>query len=342
MFSIDSILKAISDEKTPITDVSVTEIDSAIAALHALKQRKITQSASLTNIDSGLNVNVKPKYACCKSGNRSVVVVGGQGQLGQFFVRLFRQSNYQVDILEKSGWQDAQASLSRAALVLIAVPIQVTESVIQQVKGLSRDCVLADITSVKSRPLELMMNIHSGPVVGLHPMFGPGVEELAGQTIVACHGRDNKAYQWLLDQLEVWSAKLQRVTAREHDQTMAMVQVMRHFSTVVYGAHLAQENIDLENVLAMSSPIYRLELAMVGRLFAQDPNLYTEIIFANSENIAMMKRYIKQYEQLLKTVEQNDKQAFLASFDSTREWFGDYAEAFLIESSEMLRAAYRK
>ena len=88
----------------------------------------------------------------------------------------------------------------------------------------------------------------------------------------------------------------------------------------------------------MSSPIYRLELVMVGRLFAQAPELYTEIIFANPDNIEMMQRYVEQFNDLLKLLELKDKSAFKQRFIETREWFGDYAERFLKESSQMLNS----
>jgi len=59
---------------------------------------------------------------------------------------------------------------------------------------------------------------------------------------------------------------------------MAYIQVMRHFNTFVYGQHLKGEDPNLESLTMFSSPIYRLELAMVGRLFAQSPQLYADII----------------------------------------------------------------
>ena len=132
-----------------------------------------------------------------------------------------------------------------------------------------------------------MKKAHAGPVVGLHPMFGPDVTGLIKQTIISCQGRFPEKYQWLLEQFEVWGAKIYPVEAHEHDQAMSMVQVMRHFSTIAYGYHLMAEGADIEKLVAMSSPIYRLELIMVGRLFAQDPTLYADIIFANKDNVGM-------------------------------------------------------
>ncbi|MGS9174656.1 prephenate dehydrogenase dimerization domain-containing protein, partial [Salmonella enterica subsp. enterica serovar Infantis] len=74
-----------------------------------------------------------------------------------------------------------------------------------------------------------------------------------------------------LEQIKVWGARLHRIIAVEHDQKMAFIHAMRHFATFAYGLHLAEENVQLEQILALSTPIYRLELSMVGRLFAQDP-----------------------------------------------------------------------
>jgi len=108
---------------------------------------------------------------------------------------------------------------------------------------------------------------------------------------------------------------------------------------VAYGAHLAEENVCLQEILAMSSPIYRLELAMVGRLFAQAPELYTEIIFSNPENIEMMQRYVERFEQLLSLLKANDKAEFKKSFLKVRGWFGDYADRFLADSNQMLNSS---
>ncbi len=278
-------------------------------------------------------------YQCVNPQCNKVVVVGGEGQLGRVFVDLFRRSAYQVDILEQKDWSNCAAILAEASLVLVAVPIRLTSSVINQLQHLPKDCILADITSVKASPLAAMKKVHDGAVLGLHPMFGPDVTGLIKQTIIACHGRYPERYNWLLQQFKVWGAKIYPVDVQEHDQAMAMVQVMRHFSTIAYGYHLMAEDADIEKLVDMSSPIYRLELIMVGRLFAQDPVLYTDIIFANKDNTTMMKRFAHRFLALLEEVERGDKQAFTDIFADVANWFGDYADVFLAESKLMLSKA---
>lgn len=278
-------------------------------------------------------------YRCVNPTCKKVVIVGGGGQLGQVFVDLFSRSEYQVEILEHSDWPRSEEILAGAGLVIVAVPIRLTANIIQQLKYLPQDCILADITSIKESPLFEMMKVHKGPVVGLHPMFGPDVTGLIKQTIIVCDGREQEKYQWLLEQFGVWGAKIYPVSAHAHDKAMSMVQVMRHFSTIAYGYHLMTEGSDISQLVEMSSPIYRLELVMVGRLFAQDPVLYSDIIFANRDNVAMMKRFAYRFLELLEDVELADKDAFVTMFNQVSDWFGDYAEIFLHESKGMLLKA---
>ncbi len=273
------------------------------------------------------------------TNDKKVLIIGGAGQLGALFARLFTQSGYAVDILEKNDWHLAEEKLKSASLVMVAVPIRVTTQVITKLKYLNPQSILIDITSLKSKPLTAMMEVHKGPVVGLHPMFGPGIKTLAKQTIVVCHGRMQQDYQWLIEQLQSWGAKLSFVESRQHDKFMSIIQVFRHFSTVAHGYHLKEENINLDQVLELSSPIYRLELIMVGRLFAQNPELYSDIIFADKSNIPMIRRFIERFTELLDLLEQQDDKKFTALFNEVSQWFGEHAELFLQESNLMLAKA---
>ncbi|KFZ30302.1 chorismate mutase [Pseudidiomarina salinarum] len=271
--------------------------------------------------------------------NKKIVVVGGAGALGQLFVRLFESAGASVQVLDKNDWQRAKEYLAGADLVLISVPIAVTEQVIVELPELPQHCILADVTSVKEGPLQAMLKQHKGPVVGLHPMFGPQQQTLAKQLIVVSHGRGQPHYQWLLDSIVRWGANLQEFDAEAHDQAMAFIQVMRHLSTFVYGVHLARERADLEQLLELSSPIYRLELMMVGRLFAQNAELYADIILSQPQNFAMMRRYLQRFDTVLGELEQGNKAAFLEEFAEVAAYFGEFSTDFLNDSQRLLSLA---
>jgi chorismate mutase/prephenate dehydrogenase len=280
------------------------------------------------------------QYLCVAPDVKKIVVVGGRGALGRIFVDMFSRSQYPVSVLEQDDWEDAQGILADSDLVLVAVPIKLTESIIAKLaQYLPANCVLADVTSTKQKPLEAMVAHHVGPVVGLHPMFGPDVVSLVKQVVVVCDGRMPKQYEWLVEQIRVWGAIVHLSTAKQHDDAMAFIQVMRHFSSFVYGAHLASEDPDLDLLVAFSSPIYRLELAMVGRLFAQDPELYADIIFNNAASIGLLKRFRDRFEEALHLLETGNKGEFVKQFFLIGHWFGPYAKQCLLSSKKLLLKA---
>lgn len=271
--------------------------------------------------------------------DKNIVVVGGYGALGGLFAERFREAGANVHCIGEGEQKKLISACVDADLVLISVPIAVTEAVIAQLPELPAHCILADVTSIKAKPLQAMLKQHRGPVVGLHPMFGPQVATLAKQLIVVTEGRATTSYQWLLDTLTRWGAQLYQTSAERHDEAMGFIQVMRHLSTFVYGAHLASEKADLQELLDLSSPIYRLELMMVGRLFAQNAELYADIILAHPENFAMMRRYLESFAQVLGQLEQGDKSGFVEKFAEISDYFGDFSQKFLEDSQRLLASA---
>lgn len=272
---------------------------------------------------------------------QKVVIVGGKGKLGGLFAHYLTLSGYQVEALGRDDWENANAILANADLVIVCVPIANTLETIERLQPyLTEDMILADLTSVKTEPLKKMLEIHRGAVVGLHPMFGPDIASQAKQVVACCHGRFPERYEWLLEQMKIWGAKIEQIEAEEHDNAMTYIQALRHFSTFAFGLHLSRQPIQLSQLLALSSPIYRLELAMIGRLFAQDGSLYADIIADKPENIEVIEALKESFEQSLDFFKRNDKAAFIQAFEEVHHWFGDYSEQFLKESRVLLQQAH--
>lgn len=269
-----------------------------------------------------------------------VVVVGGRGRMGALFARMLTLSGYEVHVLEREDSPaDAARMLAGAGLVVVSVPIKDTVGVVSQLPALPADALLVDLTSTKREVMAAMLAAHPGPVLGLHPMFGPDVDSLAKQVVAAVPGRDPEASRWLVEQIRLWGARVHEVSAEDHDAAMGLIQALRHFSTFAYGWHLSQEDHDLAELLTLSSPIYRLELVMVGRLFAQNPELYYDIITASPDALALIERYHGRYGEAIELLRQGDREGFVARFGEIGEWFGEHAGAFLAESRTLLAHA---
>ena len=117
---------------------------------------------------------------------------------------------------------------------------------------------------------------------------------------------------------------------------MSIIQALRHFSTYAYGTFLASIAPNLEKLKDLSSPIYRLELMMVGRLFAQDPRLYADIIMSSKQNYELIKNFVQSVNQELDVVKDGDVDTFTERFLKVRKYFDDFAAEALKESGSIL------
>ncbi|MBW1615112.1 MAG: bifunctional chorismate mutase/prephenate dehydrogenase [Deltaproteobacteria bacterium] len=336
---------AISKQKT---GKSVYAPERETELLRNLKNKAKDKGVSGDLVDNLMRRIINSSYESQSSSklagigplHKDIVIIGGGGKLGKLFVRLFLNSGYTVKIIEKNDWENAAKTLSNASLALVSVPINSVEEVLEQIPLLPKECVLADITSVKEKPVKKMQEIHKGPVIGLHPMFGPDVKSLVKQVIIYCPARHMGKCDWILTQFKMWGASAFEMEPAAHDRIMGYVQAVRHFTTFVLGFNLMRENINLEEIIQVCSPIYRLELIMVGRLFAQDPELYADIIFSSKKNLKLLRSLINRFNEALNWVENGDKKEFVRSFKDVYKWFGKHSENFLKESGDLLEEVY--
>ncbi|KJR41234.1 bifunctional chorismate mutase/prephenate dehydrogenase [Candidatus Magnetoovum chiemensis] len=283
--------------------------------------------------NSRLHQTVEMKQQGVKVGAK-VLIVGGFGQMGSYFAWFFTTSGYEVRILSENNWDKVEPLCIDIDLVLISVPIHVTLETIQRIAPyLPKEALLADLTSIKTAPLNEMLKVHKGPVLGLHPLFGPTCLTLDKQIVAITQGREPEKCQWLIDQLILWGAIVVSSTAKEHDEIMDIVQALRHFATFCFGQFLSKREIELQRTLEFSSPIYRLEMGMVGRLFAQDSSLYSEIVFATPSRRKLLKDFVLSLNDQLDMLENNDKELFVEKFNETAKWFGPFSEQALREST---------
>lgn len=272
-----------------------------------------------------------------QAGEKKILFVGGGGGMGSLYGRLARFSGHKVSVLEKNDWKNAENLTRGQDLVIITVPINVTEATIEKIGPyLAPETILADFTSNKSHILDAMMRAHPGPVAALHPMHGPDVLNVSKQLMMVCHGRNRDAYEWMIEQFQLWGLRLKFVDPEQHDRAMHLIQGLRHFVALLHGSFMREFDLKPEDMADFSSPIYRAELMMTGRIFAQDPELYADIVFSNFERRTMLIDFLEHHQKLAKLVMNNDRKGFVKEFEQISSFFGDFAVQALAESSYMI------
>ncbi len=329
---IDLLAKKIAATRSR-SDLRADNLDGVLqaAGVPAFVWESVLTSCAAATATTEVAVN--------STASRKVTIVGGRGEMGRWFADRLRYWGHGVQLMGRKDWDRAETLLGEADLVLISVPIDRTVEIIREAAPyLKPDTVLADITSIKGPIVAAMLEAHPGPVLGLHPMFGPGVTSFLSQKVVVCPGREMPECQWFIDFIANDGGETIECPPEEHDRMMVAVQALRHFATFGLGVFLGLENVDIGRSLDFASPIYRVAIDMVSRLFAQDGALYVEIMLATPERRAAIARLAETFVSLSELVQQENKAELMAQFDRTRATFGNETDRALEESDRLINA----
>ena len=220
----------------------------------------------------------------------TVGIIGGAGQMGRFFKKFFEKNNCEVLVASRKTKLKIEDCAKLSDIVLISVPIEVTVDVIRKIAPyVNKKSLLIDATSIKKMPIEAMLHYSKCEVIGMHPVFGPNVSSLKNQTIVLCPVRSKKWIRWLRNIFEKNKAKIKVASPDKHDEMMSVIQGLNHFSTLSVAHAMKNLGISVKESLEYTSPVYKLRMAMVGRILNQNPNLYANIVMMNPQNKKAVK-----------------------------------------------------
>ena len=201
-----------------------------------------------------------------------VGIIGGTGRMGSVFCKVFTKAGHEVLVSGRSTALTKEELVKKCDIVIISVPIHETVRIIDEISDLmSEEQILCDLTSLKVAPVNAMLHSRS-EVIGLHPMFGPTVDSITGQTIIATPARSSETSIHLLtDIFESQGAWITITTPEYHDRMMAVIQGLTHFKALVLAETMRRLKISPEDTAPFMSPVYRIEMNIAGRLLGQDP-----------------------------------------------------------------------
>lgn len=156
-------------------------------------------------------------------------------------------------------------------LVVVAVPRNAVAQVAQRIlAGLAPGTLVIDVVSLKQEPLATIERVLPPDVglIGTHPLFGTAVPSPVGQTVVVCptqRTRDDDL-TWLCELLMRHGASVPVMTPAEHDEAMAIVQVLTHYTAWTVASALKATNADFRRALTLLTPPFRALAGLVGRI----------------------------------------------------------------------------
>ena len=263
--------------------------------------------------------------------------------MGAFFHRVFEKAGWDVMISGRMTPLATSDLASRCDVIMVSVPIRETVRVIHSLAPLlSEDQVLCDLTSIKTGPVQAMLSSRA-QVVGFHPMFGPMANGLAGQAIIATPARcEQDALERILEVFRSQGAIVTISTPEEHDRIMAVVQGLTHFVTLGVAETMRRVGMSPQETLAFMSPVYQMEMGLVGRLLSQDPDMYGDMLRENPYIPPVLAACHESLGYIQRAVGDPESGVFREIFLENARYFGGYSQKAAEETDFLIDAMVRR
>jgi prephenate dehydrogenase len=288
------------------------------------------------------------------SGETKVLILGGTGEMGQWFTHFFKEKGYEVTVwgkgskieiarkLEVPFASDLESTISESDILIVSVPINVTEDTIAEIAPkMKAGSLLMDFTSVKVKPVEAMRKFapQDVEILGTHPMFGPTIHTIRGQTVILVPviGRSEKWFPVIRKLFEESGANVEITTAAEHDMLVSVVQGLTHFAYISIGTTIDRLDFDVKKSRKFVSPVYDIMLDFVGRILGQNPYLYALIQMENPGVLEVHKTFIKECEDISDLVRAHDEEGFARKMKAAARKYGDTSQA-LSKSDKLINS----
>lgn len=242
------------------------------------------------------------------------ILILGAGKMGSFFTDVLSFNHecavYEVDAKRMRFLYNTQRFTTmeeveefKPELVINAVTLKYTLEVFRQlIPHLPKDCIISDISSVKTGFLEFYESTGMR-YVSTHPMFGPTFANLGAlnteNAIVISEG-DYMGRIFFLDLYRRLGLNVHEYTFEEHDEAMAYSLSVPFVSTFVFSAVMKHQDAP--------GTTFKRHLKIAKGVLSEDDTLLREILF-NPKTKSHVEHIRAELKELIQIIDDRDEAA---------------------------------
>lgn len=274
---------------------------------------------------------------------KTIGIIGGTGRMGLWFADFFSRAGHEVLISGRKTSLSTADIASKCDVVVLSLLHQVAlEKAMEVGPMLSEGQLLMDLCSLKEKIMFVMAGSTQASVIGVHPLFGPGVKSIQGQNVILCPERGGAWTPWLKEMLAGAGAVVTECDPSAHDRHMALVQGVNHFLAITLGRMLMESDTRAQDLLPLTTPVFRIQLDLVGRLFAQNLDMFRDLVSENPHVLETLKTFFSTAQKTAGALFMEGSDASLNLMEQISGFLGDFKAKALTESEACISRIYEQ
>ncbi|MEJ2603020.1 MAG: prephenate dehydrogenase/arogenate dehydrogenase family protein [Gammaproteobacteria bacterium] len=269
-----------------------------------------------------------------RGDGRRVLVIGGSGKMGGWFVGFFASQGFDVTIADPTptdqpveyhaDWRDAGTDYD---IIVVAAPLARSAEILTDLAERRPGGLVFDVGSLKSplrEPLQALA-ARGCRVTSLHPMFGPDTRLLSGRHVIFCDVGVPEATQEARGLFAATMAERIDMDLEDHDRLIAYVLGLSHALNIAFFTALAESGEAAPRLSRMSSTTFDAQLDVSARVAGDNPGLYFEIQRLNEFGLEPLDALCESAERIRELVRSGDERGFVELMQRGREYLASRA-----------------
>ena len=263
-----------------------------------------------------------------KGNGKRVLVIGGAGKMGGWFVDFFASQGFETTIADAQAedapgvyrnWTDAGVDYD---VIVVATPLAVSGRILAQLAVLKPRGLVFDIGSLKTPLIDGLRELHRAgcKVTSLHPMFGPDTRLLSGRHLIVCDAGSPEATAEAKALFSATMAEQLDMGLDDHDRLIAYVLGLSHALNIAFFTALAESGEAAPKLARMSSTTFDSQLLVSGDVARDNPHLYFEIQHLNRFGLGSLDALVDASARIRELVAKGDEQGFVDLMERGREY----------------------
>lgn len=263
-----------------------------------------------------------------RGDGRSVLVIGGAGKMGGWFVDFFVSQGFATTVADPgvedapgrfASWTDAGVDYD---VIVVAAPLAVSGRILAQLAVLKPEGLIFDIGSLKTPLIDGLQELRNAGcrVTSLHPMYGPDTRLLSGHHLIFCNVGSTQATQ---DAKELFSSTMVEqidMGLDDHDRLIAYVLGLSHALNIAFFTALAESGEAAPKLARMSSTTFDAQLLVSAAVAQDNPRLYFEIQNLNRFGLGPLDALCEASSRIRDVVAGGDEEGFVELMEKGRQY----------------------
>ncbi len=201
-------------------------------------------------------------------------------------------------------------------LLINAVSLDKTQTLFDEIISyLPKDCIIADITSVKSGLADYYKKL-GRRFVSTHPMFGPtfgNVKDVSDENAIIISESDEEGKAFFREFYSSLKIKVHEYSFQEHDKTIAYSLSIPFSSTMVFAACMKEQEAP--------GTTFKKHFSIAEGLLSEDDFLLSEILLS-PHSLKQVERISEQMDRIKTMIKARDTEELKAYFKCLRANLG--------------------